>query len=161
MIPAFTAEGSLPPGRHPATPQEIEHSLVLPFPTSMTRRDIFNGWIRRRQELLALVEIEAEWVDGSFVTNKRDPGDIDVVTLMREDVVDALEVSAKKRLQDLVVGNSPRLQFGCHSFPLMMADDGHPNHGRYLALRGYWDRWWGYHNGSFDKKGYLEVRGRA
>jgi hypothetical protein len=37
MIPAFTKEGVLPPGRYLATPAEVEQRLVMPFPTSMKK----------------------------------------------------------------------------------------------------------------------------
>lgn len=133
----------------------------MTFPTSMTRKDIYDGWMRRREELFDLVTIVGEWVDGSFVTAKRDAGDIDLVTLIREDVVNALDVDDRKRLFKLVAGNHPRIAFGCHSFLLLVCDESDPKHDEYLWGRGYWDRWWSKHDNNPDTKGYLDVRGDA
>jgi hypothetical protein len=161
MIPAFTEDGILPPGRYAATPGEIEQRFVTLFPTSMTRRGIFDGWRRRREELLDLVAIEAEWLDGSFVTAKRDAGDVDIVTLIRQNVFDALTLPDRQRVMKLVDSPGTTLLFGCDSYVLAVVDEGHPNYNLYLNRRGYWDRWWSRFNGVPDRKGYLEVRGTS
>lgn len=158
MIPPFTDHGLLPPGRHPATPVEIENRLVATFPTSMTRKGLYDGWMRRREELLSIVDVVAEWIDGSFVTAKRDAGDVDLVTLIRQDAIDGLDLNDQKRVYDLVVGNHARIAFGCDSYLLAVYDESDPFHGDYLWGRGYWDRWWSTHAGASDMKGYLEVR---
>lgn len=159
MIPAFTEEGVLPPGRHPATEIEVERRFVMTFPASMTRKDLYDGWMRRREELLDLVSVVAEWLDGSFVTAKSDAGDIDLVTLIRQDVINALGLEDRKGLFKLVAGDHPRIAFGCHSFLMVVCDEGDANHDNYLWARGYWDRWWSMHGDSPDTKGYVEVRG--
>jgi len=161
MIPPFTSDGVLPPGRYTATPSEVEQRFVLLFPTSMTRSGLFDGWMRRREELLDLVEVETEWIDGSFVTAKRDAGDIDIVTLIRQDVLDALQVPHRQRVFLLVTGVNPQLVYGCHSFLLGVCDEGDAQFDNYLHRRGYWDRWWSRFNDKPDYKGYLEVRGDA
>ena len=78
MIPAFDADGFLPPGIHPATLDEI--------------RDRFGGpsEIRRAQvESIAwLIDLAARAgvlrivLNGSFVTNTIDPNDVDCVLLI-------------------------------------------------------------------------------
>jgi hypothetical protein len=71
MIPDFR-DGRLPPGVHDATLKEIRYKL---------------GWGQRRKNLIDGLEmalrlmrdcgIERVYVDGSFVTDKDRPGDID------------------------------------------------------------------------------------
>jgi hypothetical protein len=78
VIPAFDADGFLPPGIHPATLNEI--------------RDRFGGpsEIRRAQmESIAwLIDLAARAgvlrivLNGSFVTNTIDPNDVDCVLLV-------------------------------------------------------------------------------
>jgi hypothetical protein len=73
MIPDFQG-GALPPGVHQASWWEVEERL---------------GWNARRQSLLvglrSLLEELARagcsrvWLDGSFVTDKSNPGDFDLV----------------------------------------------------------------------------------
>jgi hypothetical protein len=72
MIPDFGPEGNLPPGIHWATWREVA--------------DLFGGTPRRRRLLrglrMALNDLRAAgchtvFVDGSFVSNAREPGDFD------------------------------------------------------------------------------------
>ena len=73
MIPEFTADGLLPQGVHPATLEEISER--------------FGGNERRQQLLAKLIEAlrllraagcRRVYIDGSFVTTKELPNDIDV-----------------------------------------------------------------------------------
>jgi hypothetical protein len=78
VIPAFDAEGFLPPGIHPATLDEI--------------RDRFGGpsEIRRAQmesvawlvDLAARAGVQRIVLNGSFVTNIIEPNDVDCVLLI-------------------------------------------------------------------------------
>jgi hypothetical protein len=73
MIPPFTIDGYLPPGIHLTTIEEIETM----FATNMKRKQIF-------QKLLILVAdlksigCNVAYVDGSFITTKERPKDVDV-----------------------------------------------------------------------------------
>ncbi len=72
MIPDFTEQGILPPGIHQATLDDVRSRL---------------GWGRKREDLIKGLEmalqlvgncgVERVYLDGSFVTDKDRPGDID------------------------------------------------------------------------------------
>ena len=72
MIPQFTDEGLLPPGVHETDLEELREKM---------------GWSRKRQRLLEGLEEALElmapcgvvrvYLDGSFVTDKDRPNDID------------------------------------------------------------------------------------
>ncbi len=72
MVPAFNADGMLPPGIHACGWNDLVNSLA---------------WSPRRRWLLAGLKLAAQslraagckflYVDGSFVTQKDDPGDYD------------------------------------------------------------------------------------
>lgn len=83
-IPEFTVDGVLPPGLHECTEPEL--------------RDRFGGFFvsTKREKLMARLEEYLKdvrssglvsWiaVDGSFVTDKREPGDIDLVVVLPKD----------------------------------------------------------------------------
>jgi hypothetical protein len=72
MIPAPNAIGELPPGTHPATLEEVEAVFV----TTPHRRRLFEGLQRAIQNLHA-AGVRRVFIDGSFVTTKADPNDID------------------------------------------------------------------------------------
>ena len=72
MIPAPNALGELSPGMHPATLEEVE----AVFATPPRRRRLFEG-LRRAIQNLHAAGVRRVFIDGSFVTTKADPNDID------------------------------------------------------------------------------------
>ena len=72
MIPAPNAIGELPPGMHLATLAEVE----AVFATTSRRRHLFEG-LRRAIQNLHAAGVRRVFIDGSFVTTKADPNDID------------------------------------------------------------------------------------
>lgn len=79
-LPPFTNAGVLPPGIHHCTLDEVAASL---------------GWSNRRRALIARLRdyagvLRDAWggvaivLDGSFVTSKDEPNDIDVVVMLNE-----------------------------------------------------------------------------
>ena len=158
-IPLFTVAGHLPAGRHVTDVHEVEVRLVLPFPLSMTRPDLYSRWRSRRQAIAALVpSFSQEWLSGSFASAKRDPGDVDVVTFIQRADIEALDGDDRARLLDLVTGSAAKLRFGTHGFICPVADDADPQRAAYLKARGYWDEFWSYTK-TGDERGYLDVRG--
>ncbi|SEJ48142.1 hypothetical protein SAMN05216327_11170 [Dyadobacter sp. SG02] len=57
--------------------------FVDAFPRSSTRQVIFENFSVYMEKLVAIIGTDFhQWIDGSFVTKKLDPGDIDVVTFV-------------------------------------------------------------------------------
>lgn len=78
MIPAFNDHGYLPPGVHLATIDEIESRFGIATPK---RRELMQSlrWLIERCELDDVLRLV---VNGSFVTDKTDPEDIDCIALI-------------------------------------------------------------------------------
>jgi hypothetical protein len=72
MIPSPNAIGELPPGVHAATLAEVEAVFV----TTLKRRVLFDG-LRRALLNLTRAGVRRVFIDGSFVTTKADPNDVD------------------------------------------------------------------------------------
>jgi len=73
LIPPFDADtGALPPGDHQATLGEI----AARFGFTLRRRWLLKG-LRAAVEALWAAGVQQIFVDGSFCTEKPDPGDID------------------------------------------------------------------------------------
>ena len=81
MIPDFRDDGYLPEGLHRATEAEI--TFRFGAATSQRRRLIlrFRRWI----ELARSIHAQRLCVDGSFVTSKAKPHDVDAVIWLPED----------------------------------------------------------------------------
>jgi hypothetical protein len=112
----------------------------------------------RRQTIVDIVAIEMEWLDGSFVTLKNAPGDIDVVTFITYENMAALRVEDRQAVRELTEGPGPR-QVGCDSFLVIVFPHNHAMRPAYERMRGYWDDWWS-HRRLGAEKGYVDVRGQ-
>lgn len=80
----FNEHGLLMPAEGiPATIDEFYHAFVQPFTASETRERLFGEWINYNRMLRQeLSESFTQWVDGSFVTQKLNPKDIDIVSFI-------------------------------------------------------------------------------
>ena len=72
VLPAFDANGNLPPGVYRVSMQEIRAR----FAWNATRRRLLDG-LTRAVASLAAAGVRRVWIDGSFVTAKEEPNDID------------------------------------------------------------------------------------
>lgn len=77
-IPAFRADGYLPEGLYPASEAEV----LFRFGTASPRRRRLTLRLRRWIELARQVGARRLLVDGSYVTAKDEPHDIDAVLLL-------------------------------------------------------------------------------
>ena len=88
-IPNFTHEGLLPPyvgGDAPCPARRSPYHTNLRdffdrFGTSKERISILRGFLTLRQRLLNLGFQGTQWLGGSFLTQKKTPADIDIVTI--------------------------------------------------------------------------------
>lgn len=72
MIPESNENGELPPGEHPATLDEI----AIRYATNPTRTSQFEG-LERAARALAAAACPTLWLNGSYITDKVEPGDYD------------------------------------------------------------------------------------
>jgi len=73
MIPTFKKSGLLPAGIHTASWEELEER----FATNRYRQKLFEG-LKKGLKVLHDFGCHEVYIDGSFVTDKTNPGDIDV-----------------------------------------------------------------------------------
>lgn len=73
MIPNFDAQGLLPEGVHPATWKEVRERFG-----GNERREELLKKLREALKLLGAAGCRRVYIDGSFVTTKQMPNDIDV-----------------------------------------------------------------------------------
>lgn len=71
-LPPLSSAGLLPPGIHKTTLQEME----IRFATNAHRRDLYDKFVQGANRLFSAGATHL-WVDGSYVTDKEHPNDID------------------------------------------------------------------------------------
>lgn len=148
-------EERLPPGCHQCTPAEVKTLLVDPFPNSQTRAVLYERWLAVREAIRRVVPVQAEWLNGSYVTKKEDPGDIDMISFL-DPAVDQLDAADQVLLSTLVAEDLSRDLHGCHSFPVIAYPEGHPGHSAYLGAKQTWAAFFG-RDRDGNSKGYLEI----
>lgn len=152
------SNGLLVPGRHQVTLEQMRTHFVDAFPTSKTRAPLFLRWLQHRQALGAVLPILSQWVDGSYVTDKPDPADVDVVTLLDGPTLDGLDSGQRALLLPLTDGAVTRTIWGVDSYILPVYPDGHPLKSPAKRQEGYWVNLWSQVRGQpTASKGFLEV----
>lgn len=150
QLPGFIAvdqyeDKVLPVGIHPCSSDEFQRRLVDDFPTSGTRGLIFDGFSTLRKECQAhQIEVK-HWVDGSFVTSKLNPGDVDVVHFVAANDLDKLSDAGKAFVEQVLDGGKETK--GSHltdSYLVPIFTRGAPGHDQMLALIEEWRDFWGH-----------------
>lgn len=143
--------GVVPPGRFRMEMHELEGIWVDPpqFATSSTRRPIWEKWQEATAALRGAVPVAAAWVDGSFFSDKLNPGDLDCVWLIDDvQLATATMQTDRRRLISIFAGNQLRtVGIPVDSFvlpwrrrPEIASRDEFDD--AYLKARGYWDDLW-------------------
>jgi len=97
--------GCLPstPQLHDAAREDIEVTFVRGFPASATRRPVWGAYGRHTSlwKLLVGADQREQWLDGSFTTNKENPGDLDFATFVPLEAVNSLTVDQRVEFSGL------------------------------------------------------------
>jgi hypothetical protein len=106
----------LPQGIHDANLSEVEAKLVDALPNPQ-RLLAFNGWVAFRALVHALVPVRGEYINGSFVTAKPNPKDVDVSFWIDADDLDALDPARKGALNQLFGVQAPNFHVDAYVVP--------------------------------------------
>lgn len=134
------------------TVPELRALCVNAFPSSTRRGDVMRG-LERVIERLVLGGVVGElWIDGSFLTEKINPEDVDIV--LRVDGLFYETCSTSQR--DIIDWLAEDLKTGyhCDSYMFMEFPEGHPHYWYGEYSHAYWMRQWGFSRGD-------EVKGIA
>lgn len=134
----FNTKGYLDAGLHPMTVDDVEKIFVTGFPSSNTRQGIIDGYKKHADDLAKIINECVQFIDGSFVTNKNDPGDIDMVCLIDGDTVDALAPAEQTKLAALLSGPATKATHKCDAYLVVTYPETHPAYPAARQQRKYW-----------------------
>ena len=143
--------------------QELNARFVTAFPNSNRRSDIFQGFIQLRQEAFSSGIQATQWVDGSFVSSKVDPDDIDVVSFVDYDELNNCSNVQGALINDLLNGGeNTKPQYESHTFLVPACASSHPYFPIFEYWRIYWLEKWGKtyedkNTGIKEPKGFLKM----
>lgn len=136
MLPELIDVGQrdhlLPPGIHPASLEDVATRFVNTTPKYQRRVELWAKYLRFRTLVAGFVTIEHEFLDGSFVTSKGAPKDIDLSIWVQAAEIDALPEARQAAFEQVW---AERLShFSCDAYLVPVCDPGHPLHDEYV----YW-----------------------
>jgi hypothetical protein len=143
---AFNQQGLLPVGVHECDEVEFREFLVDSFPDSTTRAIIATGFGVLRADAVEGGVSGTQWLNGSYVTNKTDPNDIDLVTFMDSAHLQALEGTPAEQFIVGALAAGPRTpaHYCCDSYLVAVVPAGHPLQASFEGARDYWRKWFGH-----------------
>lgn len=153
----FDNHGNLPPGFHDWTFEEAGERFVRAFTESRTRARIWSGYSKLCNELLTIIDECELWLDGSFVTFKPNPGDLDLLVVAEKSDLDRLPEASYRRFRELVDGSGTRARYACDSYLLKKVSSDDPWYDEYRARRKYWMGEFGFDRDDHPK-GIIRVR---
>lgn len=145
----------LPIGRHVMVLEQLREMCVDKFPGSTTRTQIMGGLESIVSQLKSVGIIAEVWVDGSFLTAKRDPKDTDIVLRIPASVYDD-GTEEQRRALDWVNSNLKNdLLCDSYLFYVYPADDERAVLNDYN--HAYWIRQFGFSRG-YELKGIAVIQ---
>lgn len=147
----------LGPGMHVLSLAELRNLAVINFPTSSRRTRLFEDFVQLLQTLQRYgVECDI-WIDGSFLTEKNDPSDIDLTALFDINAFGSFSQLAQEFCLQTLNGGKKFLPDLDTFITFMVSDPNHPQSK--LDGRNYWAKQWGVDRENWCK-GYVCIRVR-
>jgi hypothetical protein len=135
----------LPVGIHSMSIEDFRLFFVERFPQSARRKLIFNKFLQFFEYTLCFGVITEIWLNGSFVTEKPEPGDIDVVMFMDSGKLNNLMDAQKSfllNITDIQLNYLTDVRYA-------MSDDANS--------RSYWRGWYGFSRDE-QPKGFVRLK---
>lgn len=143
----FTA--LLAPGIHRLSEADLEQLAVMAFPKSVRRQVLFAHLQLWLSALRATGATGYVWLDGSFMTEKPEPSDIDLVAF--PSWAATLPVDVQGRVVALFDQAAVKAQY---SLDVYLVNPGQANT---VQMTSYWRGWFGFCRDGTTAKGIAEV----
>ena len=150
MLPGFDPEyvevfmPLLDPGMHPMSIADLRLLCVEDsrFDLSTSRAPLMDN-LEEVLGRLQAVEIEGKvWIDGSFLTEKIDPDDVDLVVALTSTFIEAATPSQTTTIEWIY--SNLYDTYKCHSFTFTTYPEGHPYYLDGVWNHDFWMTQWGF-----------------
>jgi hypothetical protein len=131
----FNAAGLLiPPSIINSTIEEFKQYFAIDSPENI-RKNLFNNYLEYNQELKEVCGITdlKQWIDGSFVTKKARPVDLDFVNFISFEIAEINEIALKKFTYP-----ESLINYGLDAYIVVVYPENHKSHFAYRANSSYW-----------------------
>ncbi len=136
---SFDIRGYLKPyGKNKIDHKKFHAEFVDPFEEDSTRHELYNGFVKYNNNLKRLLNHHkyTQWIDGSFISTKINPKDIDVVSLIDNNLIEKYE----KELVEFITKKG-KTNYGIDGYILRIYPKDHPKYVRTKTDLIYWENW--------------------
>ncbi len=144
------------PGFHNLTFLELKRICDDEFPLSKARAEITIGL----EVMIARLEengiVGTLWVNGSFLTKKINPKDVDLLLVINDEDHSKLS-STQHKVIDWFESKDRKASHYCDNYVSVEYPPSHPKHPIWEWLRAYWIRQFGFSRGE-DMKGIASIK---
>lgn len=135
----YDSRGYLKPyDKIPINMENIGDHFVRPFTSSSTRMLLLEQLIAFTSDLSKAVNGPLRiWIDGSFVTLKQNPNDIDLVVFIENEVIK----SKYKTIREHFFDKKNLKERGLDVYYVRVFQKGHKDYSKYLSDYLYWYNW--------------------
>ena len=139
-------------GIHDMSLAELKTKFVDKFPHSNRRKAIFDRFSSYVSNLLTIGIITEVWLNGSFVTSKEEPGDIDAVAFFDEIKADKLNSAGSPVMAKLPLDKEQidKIRKEYYTDIRFVPDNSE-------EWRSYWRGWYGFSR-SESPKGFVRLK---
>jgi hypothetical protein len=133
---AFDEFGNLSPAKkNELNLHLLKQIFVDEFQESQTRHSIFAGFLTFLTNFSNFTNISFDiWIDGSFVTKKLNPNDIDIVL-----IIDANTLEYKgKEIEALFKSREARQRYNVDAYTIAKYDESNPKYSLFQIEKAYW-----------------------
>lgn len=122
-LPDFDNNGNIPYAIYDISLCDFKQKFVHEFNGSETRQNIYDEYVSFSGNLISYALANIEWICGSYTTNKKNPGDIDLI--IHYDALKYNDSIEKFDFYDSVLSNHETKIMRCHTFfiPVYPKDD--------------------------------------
>ena len=156
---SFDIRGNLKPYKKiELTFEEFKKNFVEPFEIESTRHELLINYEHYLHDFRTEITPNfTQWIDGSFVTNKRNPNDIDIVTIIDFDIANA----KKRLLEEKFLNKGAIKMFKIDAYIVRLYPQNHPQYSKSLSDLLYWYHWFSKSRKSRSRKrfpkGFIEI----
>ena len=137
---------------------EFEVFFVEKFSNNGQRKQIFDNYLKFVNDFSAKVSSNfVQWINGSFVTAKEHPNDIDFVTIINHEIFESKETLIHKNFRL----EGAKENYGVDAYTIRQYPKEHKKHTLYRSDWVYWYNWFSQTKKNRAKrkypKGFIEI----
>jgi hypothetical protein len=146
----------LQPGLHEMSMADLKALVVDAFPLSTKRQGHWDNFVKIVDRLKKLKVPCKIWVDGSFLTKKIEPGDVDFVVDLPVQIINNPDKDQGEFFNDLAKRAFKKIE-KMHSFVMFDAPVIHADHGVSVRVHEQWKKDFGFSYVKKEPKGIAVV----